>query len=198
MSSAEINYPIWNELNNYGEIKRHLAEYIFHVLSRLPSETEVKRLPTTCQVEVDKLQAMSAEFPTLSQLLRLVLPSTRPDETLLYMYNTSYVEFSSTNKFSRSALLADLPALMVQLDKCKTECTFTFPRCLRMKVHDSIYRQCQQAYEAWEEQAKSKLQVPFHVHGASQTGGGVKRKPCEDPPQDARLTQMLHELLHVY
>jgi hypothetical protein len=58
-----------------------LSEYIFIVKHKLPDQTEDKRLPETCQVEVNKLNTMSAEFPASSQLLRrLIMPSKRPEE----------------------------------------------------------------------------------------------------------------------
>ena len=155
--------PIWNELNKYSEIMCWLSRYIFHVESRLPLEMEDKLLPPACQDEVNKLKMKIKEFPTSDQQLRFFISKKRPEGTLLYLYHTSYVEFSRRSKFSRSALLANLPALMAQLHKCKKVCTITIPQTDSMDLHDDMYDSCQEAYKAWHALAVSQLQGSFRA-----------------------------------
>jgi hypothetical protein len=113
---------------------------------------------------------------------------------LHWMYNTSYEEFSKTNECSRSALLANLPALMAQLDTCKNMFTFTFPQSqsFAMAIHNNSYNGCKETYKAWHALAVPKVQGSFRAAQVREW------EENGDKPQGASLTQMLHELLHVY
>ena len=148
-----------------------LSNYIFHVMHHIPFTTQQK-LPPTCQQQVHTLNKMFAEFPTASQLLRMIFSRLRPEGTLLYVYQTSYVEFSSTNKFSRTMLLAHLPALMAQLEQCNRTLTLLSTDSLRLQA-DQIFKSCKDAYEAWQALAANELQRSFgvsHLQKREQTG----------------------------
>jgi hypothetical protein len=192
------DYPLFQEMDMYCTLMRLLSGYTLHVANGFLADEE-DQLPPTCQVEVDKLRQMYAEFPVSSQLLRLMLPRKRAASyeewattNLHWMYNTSYEGFSRTNEFSRSALLANLPALMAQLDTCKNMFTFTFPQSYAMTIHDNRYEGCKETYKAWHALAAPKVQGSFRAAQVREW------EENGDKPQDASLTQMLHELLHVY
>ena len=169
--SAPETIPIWNELNRYSEIMSSLSKYIFHVMHHIPFTTQ-HELPPTCQQHVHTLNNMFAEFPTASQLLRMIFSRLRPEGTLLYVYQTSYVEFSGTNNFSRTMLLAHLPALMAQLEQCNRTLTLLSTDSLRLQA-DQIFKSCKDAYEAWQALAANELQRSFgvsHLQKREQTG----------------------------
>ncbi len=157
-------------------------------------------------VEVHKLRKMSAEFPASSQLLRLMLPRKLEasyeewaTSNLHYMYNTSYEDFSRTNKFSRSALLANLPALMAQLDTCKNVFTSTFndfPQPFAMRIHDIKHEGCVEAYKAWHALAASKVQESFRAVQVREweVNGGKPRVDLSQQSGTPSMREMLAEL----
>ena len=195
------DYPLFQEIDKYCALMRILSGYILHVVNGFLADEE-DQLPPTCQVEVDTLRKMYAEFPVSSQLLRLTLPRKRAASyeewattNLHWMYNTSYEGFSRTNEFSRSALLANLPALMAQVDTCARVFTSTFKdgqQPFAMKIHDIKHECCQEAYKAWCALAVPKVRLSFPA-------AQVRQWEVNGPRSEhASLAQMLHELLHVY
>jgi hypothetical protein len=195
------DFPLFQEMDMYCTLMRIISGYILHVANGFLAHEEDK-LEQTCQVEVDKLRQMYAKFPVGSQLLFLVLPRKRTASyvewattDLHWMYNTSYEEFSSSNEFSRSALLASLPALMAQVDTCKNEFTSTFQHVQQsyaMTILDSKHECCEHAYKAWLALAKPKVRGSFRATLVREREVGGHR------PAGASLAQMLHELLHVW
>ena len=183
------SHPLWNELNKYSEIECCLSRYIYLVGTRMPMVLADGRLPITCQVEVDKLKKLNAEFPTC-QLRFIWRP--RPEGTFLFAYHTSYVGFSSTNKWSRSWLLASLPALLAQLERCARTCTFEVAERLRAEA-DKLYDQITNAYAAWHALAAAAVQGSFRaaqVRQWEETGG----RPRADLAREASMRAMLAAL----
>jgi hypothetical protein len=193
---------LFQEMDMYCTLMRIISGYILHVANGFLQHEADKLLPT-CQDKVDELRQTYAKFPAGSQLLRMILPRKRATSyeehattDLHWMYNTSYEEFSNTNEFSRSALLANLPALMAQVDTCKQEFQETFQHdqqlSYAMTILDSKHECCGNAYKAWLALAESKVRGSFRATQVRKWEVGGHRPAC------ASLAQMLHELLHVW
>ena len=194
------SHPLWNELNKYSEIECYLSHYTYLLGTRMPTVLADGRLPSTCQVEVDKLKKLNVEFPTSQHQLRMLF-RPRPQGMFLYAYHTSYVQFSSTNKWSRSWLLASLPALLAQLEQCHRTCTFPVAESLRAEA-DTLYDKIKNSYAAWEALAKAAVQAAFQaaqVRRREETGGRLlgpsqQQQSAAASMRAQRVEELLHEL----
>ena len=197
MGAPDTN-PMWKELNHYSEIECYLSHYTYLLGTRMPMVLADRRLPSTCQVEVDELKKLKAEFPTSQHQLRMLF-RPRPQGMFLYAYHSSYVEFSSTNKWSRSWLLASLPALLAQLEQCHRTCTFPVAESLRAEA-DRLYGQIKSSYAAWEALAAAAVQAAFRaaqLRGREETGGRPRGPSQQQQSAVASMrAQRVEDLLH--
>jgi hypothetical protein len=140
-------HPIFDELDKCGCVQRSLDRYVMFVENRLPGG---QRLPQFCQVEVDTLKDMKKQCPEPSDLLNMVLSGG----SIAWFYQTSYLQ--SKGNFCRSALLAALPAVMAQLDKCERMCGEAFPHRF-VDVRTRMYLSCKENYAEWRALAEAQL-----------------------------------------
>jgi hypothetical protein len=147
---------VFNEIMDCRHFRNCLQNYV----SWLLNEPEfIDRQPlTACQKEIDKLKDWLETIPARYDL---VTNFRHPRyQTIAWCWNTSYVTFSSTNKLTRSWLVANLPTIIHELKTYKTKITNALPEDER-EAHDRKYDQLMSAYEKYMNKAKPLVKVPF-------------------------------------
>ena len=137
---------------------KYLHEYRDFLLNRLTSED--RRSLEICQDKVDTLSEWIKTIPGRDQL---VTSFTHPQyKNYQWCYNTSYLKFSSTNKLSRSWLVANLHTLVLQLKQYKDTFTAQLPANDIME-HEFKYACVIDAYDKWFKLAAPRVKVPFRT-----------------------------------
>ena len=128
----------------------------------------VRPLPEAVEAAADDLQDMIDVFPTKSQVLR------RPRRGKgVFSYQTAYLMFSERQPFTRSVMLARLPAVVVKLKRLNPVFREALIEVTRADF-DEHYIQVLAAYETWRATATAKVQVPFtHLRKREE---GVRRR----------------------
>lgn len=148
----------YNEIMQYRMFTTYLQEYRDFLLNRLTSED--RRSLEICQDKVDTLNDWIKTIPGRDQL---VTNFTHPKyKNYQWCYNTSYLKFSSTNKLSRSWLVANLPTIILQLKKYKKTFTDQLP-ANDLEEHKYNYICLMTAYDKWFTLAAPRVKVPFHT-----------------------------------
>ena len=140
----------------------------------------VRPLPEAVEAAADDLQDMIDVFPTKSQVLR------HPRRGIgVISYQTAYLVFADRQPFTRSAMLARLPAVVARMKGLKAR----FKRALtepRWEHFEDLYAQVLAAYETWRATATANLVVPFtHLRKKEE---GVRRRAA------GGLEELLREL----
>ncbi len=205
---------LYLEVWRYKDLRRRLSSYEYFVRTKIRTRLVAlghemqthytlhaqKQLPSEYQAEwdaLDTLDGATRHLPLGSQVMRGVIQGDAQE--LTWQVQSSYVEYSESNPLSRSWLLANVPVAARALENvAKHAGALLQDNRLDHNTHEKEFHECQSLFLAWETRAKTQLQVSFGVHEERQTGGLKRHKSSRDPPQHARLTQMLHELLHVY
>jgi len=147
---------VFNEIMDYRHFRNCLQDYV----SWLLNEPEfIDRQPlTACQKEIDKLNYWLETIPARYDL---ATDFRHPRyQTIAWCWNTSYVTFSSTNKLTRSWLVANLPTIIHELKTYKTKITNALPEDER-EAHEIMYDELIRVYEKWMNLAQPQVQVPF-------------------------------------
>ena len=107
---------------------------------------------------------------------------------------TSYLA-SDGNQFCRSALLAALPAVMAQLDRCEGRCREAFPQTL-VQVHARMYQSCKEAYAEWQALAAEQLRKTVRMAQlrASEEGHGKRFGHAGSMPEMRGLLRRMQSL----
>ena len=163
----EVDKPLvdatYLELAEYCKFRGLMTAYIYFVRA-----VDERTLPEAVKTALDALGDMIDVFPTKSQVLR------RPRRgTGVFSYQTAYLVFSDSQPFTRSAMLAQLPAVVakMKMDKALFKGALTEPR---WEYFDELYAQVLAAYETWRATATANVKVPFsHTRGREE--GGRKR-----------------------
>jgi hypothetical protein len=147
----------YNEIMEYRNFRNILQNYVSFLLNQLASED--RQSLDTCQSEVDKLNYW---FDTIPGRYDLVTSFRHPIyQKLAWCYNTSYLTFSSTNRLTRSWLVANLPTIVRELNNFKTTFTNQLPADKR-EEHENLYNSLMTVYENWRKMAEPRVKVPFH------------------------------------
>jgi hypothetical protein len=200
------NSALYIEAWRYNNLRTHLSSYEYFVRTAIRKLLQThyelhahKQLPPEYQAEWDALDTLDGairHLPLGSQLRRGVCLHDAQEFT--WKVQSSYQQYSESNPLSRSWLLANVPVAARAVENvAKHAAALLQDDGIDTMQHTKLVEECRSAFLKWEKQPKTHLKVPFVVHQARQTGGGVKRK-WQDPEQHARLTRMLHELLHAY
>ena len=140
------------ELAQYCRFIRLMTKYICFVWC---CRIRVRPLPEAVEAAADDLQDMIDVFPTKSQVLR------HPRRGIgVISYQTAYLVFSDRQPFTRSAMLARLPAVVAKMEGLKS----VFREALIEQTQadfDELYAQVLAAYEKWRAMAEANVKVPF-------------------------------------
>ena len=149
---------MFNEIMQYRMFTQYLQEYRDFLLNRLASED--RRSLEICQDEVDTL---SNWIKTIHGRDQLVTNFRHPIyQNIQWCYNTSYLTFSSTNKLSRSWLVANLPTIVLQLKNYENTFTTLLP-ANALDDHRFKYACVIGAYDKWFTLAAPRVKVPLHM-----------------------------------
>jgi hypothetical protein len=151
------------ELAEYCKFRGLMTAYIYFVRA-----VDERTLPEAVKTALDALGDMIDVFPTKSQVLRQPRRGTG-----VFSYQTAYLVFSDSQPFTRSAMLARLPAVVARMEGLKAR----FKRALtepRWGYFENLYAQVLAAYEKWRATATAKVQVPF-THLRKRQEGGRRR-----------------------
>jgi hypothetical protein len=140
------------EIAEYCKFRRLVMNYLYFVLGF----ERVRPLPEAVKTDLAALEDMIDVFPTKSQVLRHPRRGTALFYTGTYnadgvvTYHTSYLVFSDSQPFTRSAMLAHLPAVVAELKKLE----LVFKEALIEEAwasFDQLYGELVAAYETWRE-----------------------------------------------
>lgn len=184
--------PIFDELDKCGVVRQSLERYVMFVEYRLPVGSASRQLPRDCQVEVGKLKEMIKKCPQGRDLLSMEFRTGV--QRIAWSYQTSYFA-SGGNEFCRSALLAALPEVMAQLDKCEEMCRTAFPHTF-VDVHTQMYQSCKDNYAAWQALAEPQLRqsVGMAQLRAREQGGGKHLGHAGSMPEMRGLLRRMQSL----
>ena len=151
------------ELAEYCKFRGLMTAYIYFVRA-----VDERTLPEAVKTALDALGDMIDVFPIKSQVLRQPRRGTG-----VFSYQTAYLVFSDSQPFTRSAMLARLPAVVARMEGLKAlfKGALTEPR---WEYFEDLYAQVLAAYETWRATATAKLVVPF-THLRRREEGGRKR-----------------------
>ena len=163
------------ELAEYCKFRRLMTAYIEFVRG-----VDKRPLPEAVKTALDALRDMIYVFPLEIQVLR------RPTRGKgVFSYQTAYLVFSERQPFTRSAMLARLPAVVAKMEGLKAR----FKRALtepRWVYFEDLYAQVLAAYGTWRATATAKVQVPFtHLRKGEE---GVRKRAA------VGLEELLREL----
>jgi hypothetical protein len=154
------------ELAQYCRFRRLMTKYIYFVWC---CRIRVRRLPEAVKTALKALEDMIDVFPTKRQVLRHPRRGTG-----VISYHTSYLVFSDSQPFTRSAMLAHLPAVVAMMKRLKP----VFREALIEETRagfDELYAKVVAAYETWRAMATANLVVPLsHLRGREE-GGRTRR-----------------------
>lgn len=180
------------ELDLYCVFTRDLPTYMMFVENVLLVASPDRRLPHRCQLAVHTLNLEIAKFPRWSQLLGAVYKLDPPPlGKYVWYWWTSYSVFSTTNSFSRSWLLANLPHFIQELKNCKQLFTDAMPESNRAD-HARRYEALLAAYESWWALAASKVAVSLTGLRKREESGVIYAGRCKR--HQSTLLQLLDEL----
>jgi hypothetical protein len=166
------------ELSEYCKFRRLMTTYICFVwCCRIRRVT----LPEAVETDLDALEDMIDVFPTKSQVLWHPRHGTGD-----ISYQTAYLVFSERQPFTRSAMLARLPAVVAEIKGLQT----VFREAVMEENRDSfdeLYGNVLAAYETWRATATAKLVVPFSHLRKKEEGGRTRRA-------SVKLEELLLEL----
>jgi hypothetical protein len=141
------------ELQAYSEFKVSCTVYTNFLMSQFDAELENK-YPGTLEAIMD----MFATYPKGDQLLAFdTIPQTT-ERTV--RYHTSYFTNSTTDHYSRSWLLANVPVVMHQLQKYKDTLYDEFLEISRER-HTRLYERLLFEYQKWEPLADAGFNIQF-------------------------------------
>jgi len=170
---------IFLEIQEYCTFKRLFTRYLRFLSGdeERPLQEDLGRMFSDLFDTIDK-------FPTTSQLLYFPRWSNA-EEPVPVRYHTSYVVWSDTAQYTRSGMLAQLPAVVRQMQAdhpifaaamtggrrtgCQDLCTFVV-----------------ESFEKWEWMAKENMEVPFRQIQTRQCTGSFKNR--------VKLDELLLEL----
>jgi hypothetical protein len=170
----------YNEIMEYRHFRNCLQSYVTYLLNQWAFEN--RQALTACQSEVDKLNYWLDTIPGRYDLVHCFRHPTL--QQLAWCYNTSYLTFSSTNRLTRSWMVANLPTVVLELKKYKTTFTSQLPEDERER-HESICNDLMDAYEAWRTLAEPRVKVPFQY--TKQRELGVHKTNMQGMLEELRL-----------
>ena len=154
------------ELAQYCRFRSLMNKYICFVWC---CRIRVRPLPEAVETAADDLQDMIDVFPTKGQVLRDPRRGTG-----VFSYQTSYLVFSDRQPFTRSAMLAHLPAVVVKMQGLRPVFREALIEVTRADF-DELYAQVFAAYETWRAMAEANLRVPLsHLRGREEGGRTVR------------------------
>jgi hypothetical protein len=170
----------FNEIMDYRHFRNCLQNYVSWLLNEWASED--RQSLTACQSEVDKLNYWLETIPARYDL---VTNFRHPRyQQIAWCWNTSYLTFSSTNKLTRSWLVANLPTIIHELKTYKTTFTNELPEDER-EAHEIMYDELMRAYEEWMNLAKPRVKVPFQY--TKQRELGIHKTNMQGMLEELRL-----------
>jgi hypothetical protein len=173
----------FKEIMKYRAIQNKLQLYVSFLLDRLTSED--RPLLDKCQAAADKIHYWIATIPGRDTL---VTSFRHPQlEHSAWCYNTSYVTFCSTNRLSRSWLVANLPTIVLEMDQNKNMFTDQLP-ANNQEEHESLYDSFMTAYEQWRTLAQMRMKVQFDMIKKREISG--RRTNMGDMLEKLRLSHV--------
>ena len=140
------------ELAQYCTFRRLMTNYIWFVwFCRIRG----RPLPPAVKKDKDNLEDMIDVFPAEGQVLR------RPRRGKgVFSYQTAYLVFSERQPFTRSVMLAQLPAVVVRMKGLNPVFREALIEVTRADF-DELYGSVLAAYETWRAMAEANVKVPF-------------------------------------
>ena len=154
------------ELAQYCTFRRLMTQYIWFVwFCRIRGWA----LPEAVKTAKDDLEDMIDVFPAEVQVVR------RPRRGIgVISYQTAYLVFSERQPFTRSAMLARLPAVVARMKGLNPVFREALIEVTRADF-DELYAQVFAAYETWRAMAEANLRVPLsHLRGREEGGRTVR------------------------
>jgi hypothetical protein len=154
------------EVAEYCKFRRRMMRYIYFVWG---GERE-RTLPEAVKTDLAALEDMIDVFPTKSQVLRQHISGVGGVGDGVIRYHTSYLVFSDNQPFTRSAMLARLPAVVVRMKRLNPVFTQALIEVTRASF-DELCTNVGVAYETWRRMAEANLRVFLsHLRGREEGG----------------------------
>ncbi len=109
----------------------------------------------------------------------------------VWQFQSTYFEFSRTNRFSRSWLLSTLADVMQQLKTVKEKLTEAQQE-LQHGKHDRLYEKMLASYDEWRTLAQARLQAPLEEFREREQGSAGWA--ARGRSRASRLSHLLEEL----
>lgn len=169
---------IFTEIDAYGEVRRLLPMYTCF-------------LRKLFRQNLDAVDCTINGLPRVSELMHGFY--REHPSTWIWHYQSAYFEYSETNRFSRSWLLATLPDVFQALAKVRRNLTEA-EQALQRANHARLYEKLLTAYETWHTLAASRLRVPLSALRKREQLGRLPRARVKS--NTCHLSQLLDQLLH--
>lgn len=204
LEDDDVDEYLEEELDHYCDLRRLLRKYASFLLHRLTSVSAERQREFGFTKEiVNPLYKEIEGLPRGSQLV-----GANFDRGYVWYFHTSYLEFSSTNRFSRSALLANVSIVMTKLQHNQEQFMGAFQDLpdVTKASHRRLYNTLLKAYKRWQEEASLKIERnPVVMWSRTREVGQKwpKRTPTPKPqpepeptpkPAEMDLSQLIHEL----
>ena len=169
----DVTDATYREIAAYCKFRRVMRRYVLFVWAG----DVLRRLPDNVKMELDALDEMADAFPTASQVLR----EPRGGEGVI-RYHTSYLEWSDSRPFTRSAMLAGWAPVVAKVQSLKQLFEGTMERTV-VEPFETLHANVLAAYEAWRAMAEQSMRAAggLYAHTRSrETGGrGAARRRAE-------------------
>ena len=161
-----VNDLTYLEIEEYCTFRRLFMRYLEFVLAHVPIEhmLRVYDQRRTLDQEIRK-------FPSKNQLCgQLSIPDSEGLMRFVVKYHTSYLEFDNRNTYTRSAMLAQLPRVVLLLREYHPLFKQPFTGG-RLEGCNTLYDWVLKSFDKWEGMAKASFKVPFGAVQARETHG---------------------------
>jgi hypothetical protein len=207
---VEDTDEICEEIDYYYEVCRLLSIYTLFVrndmrtaLLSLGHDTRTmellhaqRRLDAVYQDKWDSLDSLDRVIDHLSGVSQMLHGVYKDDQGIVvWRFQSSYLEFSDTNRFSRSWLLLDLVVVVQTVKDVMTKFTGSLQEVNNVK-HEKLINKLLAAYETWLTLAAPRVQVSAAALRTREETTGRVFSVCGNRKDD-HLSQLLHVLLHV-
>lgn len=160
---------IKTEIDSYGEVRRLLPMYTLF-------------LGKVCQLNLDSVNRAINSLPQGSDFMHGFYRDA--PRAWVWHFRSTYFEFSETNRFSRSWLLASLAEVIQKLKDVKQQLTQAQQELQRAN-HARLYTKLLVAYDTWHTLAAPRLTVSqsaFLKREQVGRGGGARVKGRRSRP----------------
>ena len=174
----------WRDVDNPDELAAEVRAYdearrLLRLCTLLLQQTLPRRGVGGAVAAVKRtIDGLPISFELMHGFYRDSTKHAQWNREWVWQFNTAYLEFSQTDRRSRSWLLCTLGGLVHELARARA----TLAESERTPASEQMYDRAKAAYETWRALAEPRVHVPLAALRAREVGPRSRRAHCTDEP----------------